>query len=427
MDVILASTVTAISEALSVPLNEAMTEILAESGKTHVTMIVELANRFRRHRGGPSLKISDMKDAISAKGLQPLFGYHRIFRPPDYTHAGQAGGGDVYVLDDYPNAYQQQHIRHPSMLQYPTEPTFTFHWLAVNGVVPNIAENQCETVTDSLDLVGIPPDAEVSDQDLTIVTSNARLPQELREFLNSFLKVATGSSYEQLEEKLRILQHLPAMQPLVPYFLRIITDAVRTINPSDMELALLVAQALFRNETLDLGAFVQNFVSIALTLAVFEETPGDATMAGDDTYKLRERGASFLSMIKVKYQDSYPELWNQTAESLLVVILTPNISPSQYGALLAIQSLGEPMVRRSLIPVISPFLERLKEESESPDANRRTTAAKILGACRRVCGNSFWVDLSRRRGARLDKDTAEMYDSIAEHLGYSSFALFAPR
>ena len=418
---ILVSTFMAVAESFGKPLSAQCDFIdqVVKDAKDQVTQVVELANRFRKHRGGEILKISDVKDAVSARKLPPLFGYHSAFRTHEYIHAGQAGGGDVYALDELDNVGETWTSRVP---EYPTEITFKFHWLAVDGVQPRVPENQSEHVPESVGLLGMPEEREWPEQNVSIVSSNVPLSKSQRDFLD---QMASDLRPENLEQ----LQKYPAMQPLVPYLLRIVIARLKNGEPIQLRFAMKITASMFRNETLQLEPYIQNFVGVALSVILFEEPESleDPDEFGEQ-YELRESGVDLLSMIRTKFQDKCPEMWNQIAEGLLDVILCPVIKSSQYGAVIAFQVLGADMIKQHLLPNMVPFLERVQSGMESRDVHMRITASRIHGACSQVCGSVFNLQYARGDGhVRLDRQTADLYDSIAKFFGYSTFSLFAPQ
>ena len=417
---ILVSTFMAIAESFGkLPAECDFIDQVVKDAKDQVTKVVELANRFRKHRGSEILKISDVKDAVSARRLPPLIGYHSTFRTHEYVHAGQAGGGDVYALDELNNFLETWLSRVP---EYPTEITFKFHWLAVDGVQPRVPENQSEHVPESVGLLGVPEEREWPEQNVSIVSSNVPLSKSQRDFLE---QMASDIRPENLE----LLRRYPAMQPLVPYLLRIVMARLRNGEPNQIRLAMKITTTMFRNESLQLEPYIPNFVGVALSVILFEDPKGlEDPDEFPEQYELRENGVDLLSMIRTKFQDKCTDMWNQIAEGLLEVILCPVIKSSQYGAVIAFQVLGTDMIKKHFLPNIVPFLERVQSEMESPDVRMRIIASRIHGACSQVCGNAFNLQCTRGDGhCRLDQQTADLYDSIAKFFGYSTFSLFAPR
>lgn len=126
-----------IAESVGVSsVSDEVADALAPDIEYRLRDIVAEALKFMRHGRRETLSCDDINFALRARSCEPLYGFASTDTP---RFCRAAGTSDVYYLDDPElNLSDLMAVPLPPM---PRPPTFTAHWLAINGVQPDIAQN----------------------------------------------------------------------------------------------------------------------------------------------------------------------------------------------------------------------------------------------------------------------------------------------
>jgi histone H3/H4 len=126
-----------IAESVGVSsVSDEVADALAPDIEYRLRDIVAEALKFMRHGRRETLSCDDINFALRARSCEPLYGFASTDIP---RFCRAAGTSDVYYLDDPElNLSDLMAVPLPPM---PRPPTFTAHWLAINGVQPDIAQN----------------------------------------------------------------------------------------------------------------------------------------------------------------------------------------------------------------------------------------------------------------------------------------------
>ncbi|XDT03742.1 TATA box binding protein associated factor (TAF) [Nakaseomyces glabratus] len=136
-------TVRDVAESLGLEnVNEEVLKALAMDVEYRILEIIEQAVKFKRHSKRDTLTTDDVAKALRVLNVEPLYGYHdgsHSNRELSFAKVNTAGGQSVYYLDEGEVDFDKL-INEP-LPQVPRVPTFTTHWLAVEGVQPAIVQN----------------------------------------------------------------------------------------------------------------------------------------------------------------------------------------------------------------------------------------------------------------------------------------------
>ena len=117
-------------------LKEEVADALAPDVEYRLRDIVQEALKFMSHGRRDSLTTEDINYALRLRNAEPLYGFASHDAPRFCRAGGQAG---VFYLED-PEINLADIINEP-LPAVPVEPSFTTHWLAINGVQPTIPQN----------------------------------------------------------------------------------------------------------------------------------------------------------------------------------------------------------------------------------------------------------------------------------------------
>jgi transcription initiation factor TFIID subunit 6 len=422
-----ADTVHAISEELGVTFsNPADMEAVSRDAESFLMSILEISNRLRKHKGQFSFRALDINEALTSRRMAPLLGYTPS-NSPEPILIGHCLGRDLLAFKD--RQIRLSEFRGAPLNPYPTEAVFDFHWLALNGIQPEIEQNLTEKpssfVPDSK-LRGLPGQLTFDDQIVTTVSSKLLIPQQLQAYFFSAQETIRkqGSSTSEVREYKDLLEQLSsdaAFQPLVPFFVRTARDLIATQHRNQVQLfiGLNICRALFQNPNLKCESHLFSFISVCLTLMI--SPLGDD--AFDELCTLREAAADFLGLLVRNQQAKYPDLLQRLADHLLAIILDIRADPwSQYGAAVGLLTLGPDLVEEILIPNLLALLPKLKKDLGAVKPAQRVATSHLFGVLKRICGLCF----HRQSTEDMTEQKAQIYGMVREFFGTDLACLASP-
>lgn len=123
-------------------INDDVLKALAMDVEYRILEIIEQAVKFKRHSKRDVLTTDDVSKALRVLNVEPLYGYYdgsEVNKAVSFSKVNTSGGQSVYYLDEEEVDFDRL-INEP-LPQVPRLPTFTTHWLAVEGVQPAIIQN----------------------------------------------------------------------------------------------------------------------------------------------------------------------------------------------------------------------------------------------------------------------------------------------
>ena len=136
-------TVRDVAESLGLEnISEEVLKALAMDVEYRILEIIEQAIKFKRHSKTDILTTEDVSKALRVLNVEPLYGYHdnsSLNKDVKFKKVNVPGGQSVYYLDEEEVDFDKL-INQP-LPHVPRLPTFTTHWLAIEGVQPAIQQN----------------------------------------------------------------------------------------------------------------------------------------------------------------------------------------------------------------------------------------------------------------------------------------------
>lgn len=441
--------VRAISEELGVHINDSINlNDIAKDAEFYITSILKLANRLRKHKSSKILRVNDLNDSLASCSARPLYGY-KSNRIPKYESVGVlANGNEILASSDRQISLNE--IASSSLERYPIDTSFTFHWLAINGVEPQIEENSCSAKVPGLisqTTNDIPEQAKFPDQRVVIINSKLMVSKELQTFYLKCLdiiknQITSNSSgfTDKFIDLIKTLSKEAAIQPLLKFFLRHITEVISVTSRNIMHLnvALTLAKALFSNPNLENEPFIQTYTSIATTLLLsrfpFEDDFNfninmilntnnpqlhqkdfEKCISIDQGISIRNSAADFLGIIVQRFGKQFPDLNQRIAEFLTNIIFDTRIlSISQYGAVLGLQRIDLEIVRSILIPSIDAIIIKIKNDMRNVYQNVRKLAVNLNNMLLHLCVMCYEHDLSNNMNP---EEVRRIYSKVMLYYG----------
>lgn len=248
----------------------------------------------------------------------------------------------------------------------PVEVAMKQHWLAVDGVQPDIPENP-ESMDDPT-LLDTSPSSEVS---LRVHQLQAGLLSE--ELKLYFLRVVAtlergGASQHDRNRQdavLNNLEHDAGLQELVPFLVRNAQHAVyehAASNSDHCTTVVRLVRALLHNPTLHLELHLHELLPALMTCVVAQSlgSPGDW-----HHWSLRHAAATALTECCALYGDEYAMLKSRILRALCQAL--DGSLPSRYGAMAAITLFGCRAIDAFLLPVVLDSWVAWEEELQQPN------------------------------------------------------------
>lgn len=395
-------TVKDVAESLGLEnINDDVLKALAMDVEYRILEIIEQAVKFKRHSKRDTLTTDDVSKALRVLNVEPLYGYHdgsATNKEVSFAKVNTIGGQSVYYLDEDEVDFDKL-INEP-LPQVPRVPTFTTHWLAVEGVQPAIVQNPnlndirlsqppiirgaiVTALNESTAQLGAPSASTGNNQsnvsngpgstkklassvqpgqniDVKPLVKHV-LSKELQIYFNQIISTLTKKSDpEDLDTQhlknaaLMSLKTDTGLHQLVPYFIQFIAEQI-THNLSDLELLSTILEmmySLLSNVSIFLDPYIHSLMPSILTLLLAKRLGGNLTDEEsihefhEKTNAVRDFAASLLDHILKKFPQVYKSLKPRVTRTLLKTFLDTNRSfGTYYGCLRGVSVLESESIR----------------------------------------------------------------------------------
>lgn len=330
-------------------LKDDVAAALAPDVEFRLRDIVQEAIKFMKMGKRDKLSTADINHALQLRHCEPLYGFVSS-QPPRFCRAGPG----VFYLED-PELNLGDMLAEP-LPPPPREPSLTMHWLAVDGVQPNIPQNpspeeiaemEAERLAEVAEfeaarqegrkpqkrsrdekatpVVRAPPgtfaagatSAAASGSGDTVPLERHHLTAEEQKWLETVSSAVTGyvagpegmvehHVEKTLEAVLRSVANDPSTRPLSPFLSAIVRAEVteNTSRPNIHRLTALVRlmKAMVTSHSINLESYLHQLLPAVLTCIV-----GKRLCAGrlEDHWSLRHMAAAILAKILNRFKDKY--------------------------------------------------------------------------------------------------------------------------
>ncbi|GMM57970.1 TATA-binding protein-associated factor [Maudiozyma humilis] len=399
-------TVRDVAESLGLEgTSEDVLKALAMDVEYRILEIIEQAVKFKRHARTEVLSTGDVAKALAALNVEPLYGYHdgsAADKDVAFKKVAVPGGQAVYYIED--EEVDLDKLINEPLPQVPRLPTFTTHWLAVEGVQPAIAQNPdinelrttvppttrgaIVTTMNAGALQGAAANSSAGSNTSTAGTASQSpsasavkpgqganlevkplvkhvLSKELQIYFNKIIAALTAKDDGSSTEHTSPQQHLKAaaltslktdsgLHQLVPYFIQFIAEQI-THNLANLELLTTILEmiySLLNNPSIFLEPYIHSLMPSILTLLLAKNL-GGTPQAGDHdadflgkTNALRDFAASLLDYVLRKFPEVYKSLKPRVTRTLLKTFLDTNRAfGTYYGCLRGVAVLEAESIR----------------------------------------------------------------------------------
>nr|KAJ3418376.1 hypothetical protein HK105_008390 [Polyrhizophydium stewartii] len=237
MSVFPKETVHAIAETQGITLKDEVASVLLQDAEYRLREIIHEATKFMRHSHRRTLTTDDINSALSVRNVEPIYGF--ISGSSANFKSTVHNNQTLYYLED--QEYDLEDLINRPLPPVPIEPTYTAHWLAIDGVQPRIVQNPTPSATEMAPLV------------------KQVLTKELQMYYEKITEMLINDDPEIRALAIESTGRDPGMQGLMPYFVQFVADTVtRNLKNLDILWAMMrFMRALLANPDLDPEPYVR--------------------------------------------------------------------------------------------------------------------------------------------------------------------------
>lgn len=426
--------------ALSIGIDDLAAELVrsvAADAEFHLRQLLQDAQKFARHSKRTKLTPRDVNNALKLRNLDPLFGHET-----GLTGAGAADGdagsaahtqrviskastkqaGEVFFVEEPRLALTS--VIHAPLPRFPLAPSFTAHWLAVEGVQPTIPANPSPLVIAELAAAeGLDPEIVGGSEAALHASMSSRQRDEARglkrvrearvvPFVKHVLSQELQLYYQQLTaavldesdsgERRALWLHSvrteTGISQLLPYLTHFVSFEVsRSLRSLHVLSALIdLAAALLDSPHLHVAPYAHQLVPAVLTCVVGRRLCAYPT---EDHWSLRDKAAAVLRHICDKYSAAFVTLLPRVTNTLIRALLEPTRPiTTHYGACVGLTALGPKTIELLVLANVEPLLGVVRPALSDADPTRRSEALRFRGALARAV-----MAVLQHRGCTYDK------------------------
>lgn len=342
-------------------------KILAQDLEYRLKELAQEASKFMIAAKRSKMIIEDINHALISKKIEPLLGYDAngslIFK--------MIPGSNLYYVPDEENDLEA--ILNSPLPKIPQKPVVSKHWLAIEGVQPQIPQNPLPVEK----MPEIRKDDSLSEmkEDLEIRNHMKHLlSKELQMYYEKivyFLKDKEGD----VEIALECLQKESGIQQLIPYFLHFFNEEIlKNLRNAPYLIVLVRAyESLIMNKLIFIEPYMHQMLPFLLTCVVGKSIGIDNEK--EDVYTqneevvfeeekqtplaVRRRASKTIRHIYDTYSTAYTTLAPRILNTLLKTWADFQKSPeAHYGAIYCLCNLGEKVVGGVVVQFRAEYLEK---------------------------------------------------------------------
>ncbi|KAH9386611.1 transcription initiation factor TFIID subunit 6 [Nematocida major] len=337
-------------------------KILAQDLEYRLKELAQEAAKFMLASKRSKLSIEDVNYALLSKEVNPLLGYNTSNSLMFKT----IPGSNLYYVPD--EDLDLEGILNSPLPKIPNKPVISKHWLAIEGVQPQIPQNPLpmekmpETKKEDT-LAAMKEDIEIRNHMKHLLSKELQLYYEK---IVSFIK-----EKETVSVAAECLKNESGIQQLIPYFVHFFNEEIlKNLRNGEYLVSIItVYESLIMNKLIFIEPYMHQMLPSLLTCVVGKSIGMDGKekdACGEDSPRLvaRRRASATIKHIYDVYSLSYTTLAPRVLNTLLKTWADSNKTPeSHYGAIYCMCNLGEKVVEGVVLPFKKEYLEKIDPEA----------------------------------------------------------------
>ncbi|KRH94702.1 Transcription initiation factor TFIID, subunit TAF6 [Pseudoloma neurophilia] len=319
------------AQSQGLEIDDEAINILSQDIEYRVKELCQEASKFMLFSKRSKLAIEDINNALITRNVDPLFGYD----PKDnLIFKNDLLKSSIFYVPD--EEIDLEEFLEQPLPKIPAAPTITAHWLAIEGVQPQVPQNPIvveKPIIKQNQLTTYTEESEFKNTTKHIISKELSLYYEK---LLSFLE-----DEEKVTLAIECLKTESGIQQLIPYLIQNIKEKiVKYMNTEQLPNFISFYYSLLQNEFIFIDPYLHQMIPSLLTTVIGKRVK---------TVEIRKLGADAIKYVFDKYSKKYDTLGPRIIKSLTKVWLDPTKSEdSHYGALYTLSILS-PYVVESVI------------------------------------------------------------------------------
>ena len=253
----------------------------------------------------------------------------------------------------------------------PLKPSFSAHWLAIEGVQPKIPENPITHDKTLIDLKApagkkdfatapiIPEDSEIKGPLRHV------LSKEIQLYYEKVINAISSGSEEEKSVAFECVRKDAGLQQLIPYFIAYCSEMIAK-NLRNLPLLrnmVNIIACLLENDHLFIEPYLHQFMPTLMTCIVGKRLSENPM---EDHWSLRIESSRIVANICNTYGHSYNTLQPRVTKTALRAWLDFNKPlTTHFGAIVTMTLLGKNTIETLIVPNLSVYLPFLREKKNS--------------------------------------------------------------
>lgn len=350
------------------------------------------------------LHAADINLALQMRGCERLYATNVVAAEKD---------------DSFKKIDLEAYLRQEATLEPPTEVAAHRHWLAVDGVQPEIPENPdpAQRVDDTSVAQALTTSAAAATTDATGLEVHRLQAKMLSEELQLYYTRvhlalergnATPETADQQEIVLQSLARDTGLQELVPFLVRYIQAEIhrRIGNVEHCRTLVRAATAMLRNPHLHMELHMHELVPALFSCVVAKRLPGNH-------WALRRDAAMALLTTCQVFGKDYANLQAKILQPLCNALAPERGLASRYGGLAGITLFGPKAIDAYLLDTILAYWDVWEEAQKS--TFKETEKKEAISMCQQAALTALHVFLDRVEPT--EKAQRVMWEDLAEPFG----------
>ncbi|ELQ76716.1 Transcription initiation factor TFIID, subunit TAF6, partial [Trachipleistophora hominis] len=334
----------AYAQAKGLEIEDEAVSILAQDVEYRVKELCQEAAKFMLFSKRTKLSIDDVNNALVTRNVDPIFGYdpkdNLIFKNDIVKSAIFYVPDEEVDLEDFLNQ---------PLPKMPLKPKITSHWLAIEGVQPQIPQNPIIMEKPSL-----------KQDPLVTYTEESELKQTTKHVISKELQLYYEKILSFLEDNEKItlaiecLKTESGIQQLIPYLIQNINEKILKNMESDLlSNFILFYHSLLQNEHIFIDPYLHQIIPSLLTCIIGKRVKN---------VDIRKLAAETIKYVYDKYAITYDTLGPRIIKTLTKVWLDKDKSEdAHYSALFTLSILSRNVVSSVILKEKDGYVEMAKE------------------------------------------------------------------
>jgi transcription initiation factor TFIID subunit 6 len=334
-----------VARSIGIPeLEDEVAEEMALNVTCRVKDIISDAVQMMQNCKREKLLCDDIRAALRVRNVEALYGYHSS---DPLTFQKSKGTNNLFFVKDQVVDFET--LLSLPLPKVPVEPYFSVHWLAVDGVQPQIPQNPSEAAvraaqerelrgahsTASLPSVDDKKAAGGVELEVKPVVKHV-LSREQQLYFNHITAAIKGSDSILKTAALKSIASDEGLHQLVPYFTQFIAEHV-IHNLRDLELLqslMHMARCLLTSAHINIEPYLHQLMPCVLTCLVGKRLCANPTQ---NHWALRDYTAELVALVCQRFGYSYRSLQPRITKTLTRAFLDPTRPlTTHYGAIMGL-------------------------------------------------------------------------------------------